>query len=121
MSDISDNVIFKIDSGEKIEIKEKFVGLRVRKDKIMSINFRCPEKDIIPIVKFFEKFKGHSHFKINIGDTGDIPCYFKGISPVLKKTDKSGFPYRFVSVTAQELRSPEPKDLEDCGCFRLPK
>ncbi|MDR2873508.1 MAG: hypothetical protein LBV42_01990 [Methanobrevibacter sp.] len=116
---ISDKVIFKKDSGEKIEVKEKFVGLKIRKDKIMSINFRCPENDINPIKEFFGKFKGNSPFKLNIGETGDIPCYFKGISPVLKQTDEAGFQYYFVSVTAQELGTPKPKNLEDCECFRL--
>ncbi|MDR3223686.1 MAG: hypothetical protein LBT66_08170 [Methanobrevibacter sp.] len=106
MSEISENVIFKTDHDAKLELNENFVGLRIRKDGIMSINFRCSEENMDRVIEFFGSFKGSNPFTMDIGNTGDIDCYFKGISSVLRKTDETGYPYCFVSVTAQELKKP---------------
>ncbi|MDR1820472.1 MAG: hypothetical protein LBR15_09550 [Methanobrevibacter sp.] len=120
MAEISENIIFKIKSNEILELNEKFVGLRIRKDGIMSINFRCNEEDMSKVIKFFGNFEGSNPFTMNIGDTGDIHCYFKGISPMLRKTDETGYPYSFVSVTVQELKKPvknEDDEEKSCDCY----
>ncbi|MDR2830093.1 MAG: hypothetical protein LBB45_03495 [Methanobrevibacter sp.] len=119
MSEISENVIFKTISNEKLELNERFVGLKIRNDGIMSINFRCNEEDLNKISEFFGSLKGSNPFTMDIGNTGDINCYFKGISSILRKTDETGYPYCFLSVTAQELKKPKYDDSkkENCGCF----
>ncbi|GAA5818856.1 MAG: conserved hypothetical protein [Methanobrevibacter sp. CfCl-M3] len=120
MSEISEDIIFKTNFNEKLELNEKFVRLKIKKDGIMSINFRCNEKNMNEVIKFFGNFKGSNPFIMNIGDTGDIHCYFKGISPMLRKVDETGYPYSFVSVTAQELKTPvqnEESEEKSCGCY----
>jgi len=117
MSEISDTIVFKNDK-EEIEIDQKFVGLKTRADGIMTINFRCPQEEIRKVNVFFSGFKGHDPLKIDIGNTGDLNCYFKGMAPLLKKTDDAGFIYFFLSVTVQELKNPSVEDIEGgCGCF----
>jgi hypothetical protein len=120
MSEISENVLFKTNSNEKLELNERFVGLRVRDDGIMNINFRCTEEDMNKVSEFFGNFKGSNPFIMDIGDTGEINCYFKGISPILRKTDETGYPYFFASVTAQELKKTiksDDSEDESCVCF----
>ena len=41
-SDISDIVIFKKKLGLNYEIKQKYVGLKMKENNILSFNFRVP-------------------------------------------------------------------------------
>lgn len=119
MSDIGENVIFKKDSGDILSINQKFVGLKSRKSGILTVNFRSPEEEINKAKRFFEGLQSFEMIKFNIGDTGDIECYFKGISPLLEQTDDAGFQYFFLSVTLQELKDydeePPSCDSESCS------
>ncbi|MCL2157670.1 MAG: hypothetical protein FWH54_06580 [Methanobrevibacter sp.] len=115
MSEIAENIAFKRDSGEELELNQKYVGLKTRQSGIMTVNFRCPEEEINRVKDFFEKLVTSEPIKLNIGDTGDIECYFKGISPLLEKKDDAIFKYFFLSVTLQELKEFE-EDMEPTGC-----
>ena len=90
MSDISENVTLKKDSGEELVINQKYVGLKTRQNGIMTVNFRSPEEEMNRIKEFFEGFKSFEPIKLDIGETGDIECYFKGVSPLLEKTNDAG-------------------------------
>ena len=117
MSEISENIIFKKDSGEKVEILQKFVGLKARQDGILAINFRAPKENIDDVKNFFERFVDSEQLTYDIGDTGEVQCYFKGVSPLLKQKDNAGFEYFFLSVTLQEIKKEYDEDnYPSCGC-----
>lgn len=104
MSEINDNIIFEKDSGEKVEILQKYVGLKARQEGILTVNFRTPPEIIDDIKTFFTGFKASEALIYDIGQTGKVKCYFKGIAPLLQRTDDTGFEYSFLSVTLQELK-----------------
>lgn len=118
MSEISENIIFKKDTGGKIEIPQKFVGLKSRQEGILTVNFRTPEEYVEDIKNFFGGLQGSQFVTYDIGDTGEVQCYFKGVAPILQQTDESGFEYYFISVTLQELKkSFDDDELPTCnGC-----
>ncbi|RBQ24275.1 hypothetical protein ALNOE001_03140 [Candidatus Methanobinarius endosymbioticus] len=117
MSEISDNVTFRRDSGEKIEVLQKYVGLKARQEGILTVNFRTPPENIDEIKTFFTGFKASESLTYDIGETGEVKCYFKGMAPLLQQTDEAGFGYSFLSVTLQELQEEYDDDeLPSCGC-----
>ena len=115
MSEIGDNISFKDGNGKEFELNQKFVGLKTRENGVLTVNFRTPNDLISDVMSFFESLKNYESVIINIGGTGDIQCYFMGISPLLNQSDKAGFEYSFVSVTLQELKSSEPEEPPHCG------
>lgn len=46
---------------------------------------------------------------MDIGNTGNISCYFRGISPVVKKQEKDS-KYYFISLTLEEVKNVPPSD-----------
>jgi hypothetical protein len=117
MSDITENIAFKRDSGEELNINQKYVSLKTRENGIMTVNFRSPEDEMSKIKDFFEGLMSSEPISFDIGETGDIECYFKGVSPLLEKKDSVGSNYFFLSVTLQELKDYEEEP--QCGgcCF----
>ena len=71
-SDLGENLIFKKQSGEVLEVNQKYVGIKSREDAFMSINFRVPKEDMEVIQKFFQSFDIIEPFKMDICSTGDI-------------------------------------------------
>lgn len=117
MSEIDEIVIFKKQLGLNLEIDQRFVGLRMKENKVLIFNFTGSEELKDEVVKYFSKFKMQEPIKVDIGNTGDIHCYFKGVSPVTQ--DKEGL-YHF-SVYLQELeKTPNREEEEGCeectGC-----
>lgn len=111
-SDIDNIVIFKKQLGLNYEIDQKFVGLKIKENNIFSFNFRVPLKEKDEIIEYFSKFKMTEPILVDIGNTGNISCYFRGISPVIKKED-NGVEYYFISLTLQEIEKIPPSDQEE--------
>lgn len=103
MSEISENIIFKKDPNEKIEIPQRFVGLKSRKGGILTVNIRTPQEHVEDIKNFFGKLQDSQSLTYDIGNTGEVECYFKGVAPLLQQKDETGYEYYFLSVTLQEL------------------
>ena len=112
-NDIGTNVIFKKQLGLNYEIDQKYVGLKMKENNILSFNFRVPE-----VEAYFKRFKLGEPILVDIGGTGDIKCDFKGISPVLKNKDE--LDQYFISATLQEDKQYDPLEEEKCetcsGC-----
>ena len=105
---------FKLRSGSR------FVGLRMKENKVLVFNFTGPEKLKDEVEAYFSKFKMQEPINVDIGNTGDIHCYFKGVSPVTEKTI-DGVDVYYFSVYLQELeKTPIPGEEEGCeecnGC-----
>ena len=104
MSDIDEIVIFKKQLGLNLEVDQRFVGLRMKENKVLVFNFTGPEKLKDEVEKYFSKFKMQE----------PINCYFKGVSPVTEKTI-DGVDVYYFSVYLQELEK-EPIPGEEEGC-----
>ena len=94
-----DCVIFKQEYGNELLVNQAHVGIRTKEDGMMSFNLRVPKDQINDIESYFKGFKIPEPILIDIACTGNIHCYFKGISPVIEKPE-----YSFISVTVQELK-----------------
>lgn len=101
-------VIFKQEYGKELLVNQQYVRIRSKEDKMMSFNIRAPQ-GMTEILEFFEGFKIAEPI-IDIGCTGNIHCYFKGISPVIDKLE-----YSFVSILVQELKQEVVDEEQEIG------
>lgn len=101
-SEIDNTVTFKKELGLDFKIDQHYVGLKIKENNILSFNFRLPESLKNDVESYFKRFKIGEPIKIDIGGTGDISCYFKGTSPVIRQEDM-GTEYYFISLTVQEI------------------
>ena len=117
-SEIGTNIIFKKQLGLNYEIDQKYVGLKMKENNILSFNFRIPGNLKDEVEGYFRRFKMGEPILVDIGGTGDIRCIFKGISPVLKNKDE--LDQYFISATLQEDKEYNPLEEEKCescsGC-----
>jgi len=117
-NEIGTNIIFKKQLGLNYEIDQKYVGLKMKENNILSFNFRVPGDLIKDIEAYFKRFKLGEPIMVDIGGTGDIKCDFKGLSPILKNKDEMD--QYFISATLQEDKQYDPLEEEKCetcsGC-----
>ncbi len=115
-SNIDNIVVFKKHLGLNLEIDQKYVGLKMKENKILVFNFSVPKNLIEEIQDYFSKFKMQEPIKVDIGNTGDINCYFKGISPITSSQNDNGEIYN-IAVILQELQKTPPSDdvCETCS------
>ena len=116
--EIGTDITFKKQLGLNYEIDQKYVGLKMKENNILSFNFRVPKSLKDEVETYFKRFKMGEPILVDIGGTGDIRCDFKGISPVLK--NKNEFDQYFISVILQEDKKFDPLEEEKCescsGC-----
>ena len=105
-----DCVIFKQEYGNELLVNQAHVGIRTKEDGMMSFNLRVPKDQISEIESYFKGFKILEPILIDIACTGNIHCYFKGISPVIEKPE-----YSFISVTVQELKQEIVDEEQEIG------
>ncbi|MBP5784813.1 MAG: hypothetical protein J6W16_04435 [Methanobrevibacter sp.] len=105
-----DCVIFKQEYGNELLVNQAHVGIRSKEDGIMSFNLRVPKDQITDIESYFKGFKIPEPILIDIACTGNIHCYFKGISPIIEKPE-----YSFISVTVQELKQEIVDEEQEIG------
>ncbi len=114
MSDIDNVVVFKKQLGLNLVVEDRFVGLRVKENNVFAFNFVGPENLKDEVEKYFSKFKMQEPIKVDIGNTGDINCYFKGVSPVTENV-VDNIPVFNFTVYLQELEK-SPSAAEEAGC-----
>ena len=78
-SEIGTNVIFKKQLGLHYEIDQKYVGLKMKENNILSFNFRVPGELKDEVVAYFKRFKLGEPIMVDIGGTGDTTVSFRGI------------------------------------------
>ena len=103
-------VIFKQEYGNELLVNQAHVGIRTKEDGMMSFNLRVPKDQISDIESYFKGFKIPEPILIDIACTGNIHCYFKGISPIIEKPE-----YSFISVTVQELKQEIVDEEQEIG------
>ena len=105
-----DCVIFKQEYGNELLVNQAHVGIRTKEDGMMSFNLRVPKDQISEIESYFKGFKIPEPILIDIACTGNIHCYFKGVSPIIEKPD-----YSFISATVQELKKEVVDEEQEIG------
>ncbi|MDR0912318.1 MAG: hypothetical protein LBM96_06940 [Methanobrevibacter sp.] len=115
MSEIKENILFKLENGEVLELHQNLVGIKTREGGLWIINIRSHVIIMGKIQEFFDGLRDNMEVNVDIGETGDVKTYFRGISPVLQKTNDQGAPYAFVSITLQESNKFVPVEDEDDG------
>ena len=119
-SEIGNNITFKKQLGLNFEIDQKYVGLKMKENNILSFNFRVPGSLKDEVESYFKRFKLGEPILVDIGGTGDIRCDFKGLSPVLK--NKNEFDQYFISAILHEdkqydhLEEEKCESCSGCGC-----
>lgn len=103
-------VIFKQEFGNELLVNQSYVGIRTKEDGMMSFNLRVTKDQITEIESYFKGFKIPEPILIDIACTGNIHCYFKGISPIIEKPE-----YSFISVTVQELKQEVVDEEQEIG------
>lgn len=115
MADLGENIKFEKETGEVLEVNQEYVGIKSREDNFMSISFRVPQEDVNVIQHYFQNFALIEPFKIDICDTGNIPVFFRGITPVIEKNE-NGNHYFFMALTVQESVKTAEQVEEEALC-----
>lgn len=114
MSDIATIIIFKKENGEEFIFDDKYVQLTSLENKMLIFRFEAPQDILKEGAEFFSNFKTYEHIKVDIGGTGDIPCYLKSLSPIVgrgpKKTNGEHLNGIFTLSLQQIVKAP---DLEE--------
>ncbi len=86
---------------EKLEVDDKHVTIQSRTGGSVVVNFKGSESELMNIRDFFNGVNEVEPLTLNIGGTGEVDHYFRGISEIIPK--ESGV-YR-LDVTLQFLSS----------------
>ncbi len=103
-------VAFKQEYGNTLLVEQSGISIRPSENKMMSFNIKVPKERIPEIQSFFKGFQMSEPILIDIAATGNIHCYFKGISPVVDKPE-----YSFLSVVVQELQKDIVEEEQEIG------
>ncbi len=72
-------------SEEKLEVDDKHVTIQSRTGGSVVINFKGSESELMDIANFFNGVNEVEPLELNIGGTGDVDHYFRGISEITAK------------------------------------
>ena len=114
-------IVFTKDSGDFLAVNIKYVGIKQRQDRLMSVNFAMSPKQVKQLDEFFSDFNSGEMFFYDISQTGPIPVNYRGLSNVSKKVSNDPDAIFEVSLIMQQA-SNMPKDnyLEPtCDCCSL--
>lgn len=67
-------------SEEKLEVDDQHVTIQSRTGGSVVVNFKGSEAGIMDITNFFNGINEVEPLTVNIGGTGDVDHYFRGIS-----------------------------------------
>lgn len=123
MSDIATIIIFKKEDGEEFIFDDKYVHLTALENKMLIFRFEAPQDILKEAAEFFSTFKTYEHVKVDIGGTGDIPCYLKSLSPIVgrgpKKTNGEHLNGIFTLSLQQIVKAPDLEEEENCQTCAL--
>ena len=91
--EIGTTVLFKKQLGLNYEIDQKYVGLKMKENNILSFNFRVPGELKDEIEEYFRRFKLGEPILVDIGGTGDIKytpenCYLTNLAIAIMANKK---------------------------------
>ena len=117
MSDIARIVIFKKENGEEFTFEDKYVQLTSLENKMLIFKFEASQDILKEGAEFFSTFNTYEQIKVDIGGTGEIPCYMKSLSPIVgrgpKKTNGEHLNGIFTLSLQQIVAAPDPEEEQN--------
>ncbi|MCI5737057.1 MAG: hypothetical protein MR277_03455 [Methanobrevibacter ruminantium] len=118
MSDIARIVIFKKENGEEFTFDDKYVQLTSLENKMLIFKFEASQDILKEGAEFFSTFNTYEQIKVDIGGTGEIPCYMKSLSPIVgrgpKKTNGEHLNGIFTLSLQQIVAAPDSEEEQNC-------
>ncbi|MGB7968198.1 MAG: hypothetical protein WCF28_01350 [Methanobacterium sp.] len=74
-------------SEEKLEVDDKHVTIQSRTGGSVVVNFKGSESELMDISNFFKGVNEVEPLTLNIGGSGEVDHYFRGISEITPKED----------------------------------
>ena len=114
-------IVFTKDGGDILAVNVKYVGIKQRQDKLMSVNFSLSPKQALKLDEFFSGLNSGEMFYYDISQTGNIPVNYRGLSNVTKKASTDADSIFEISLIMQPAQS-MPKDNyfdPSCSCCTL--
>jgi hypothetical protein len=114
-------IVFTKDSGDILAVNIKYVGIKQRQDKLMSVNFSMSPQKVKQLDEFFSDVNSGALFYYDISQTGNIPVNYRGLSNVIKKVSTDPESLFEVSLLMQPAQN-MPKDNyfdPTCDCCTL--
>ena len=119
--DLYECIVFTKDNGDILAVNTRYVGIKQRQDKLMSVNFTMSPKQVKQLEEFFSDVNTGAMFYYDISQTGNIPVNYRGLSKVTKKVTNNPDALFEVSLIMQPAQN-MPKDNyfdPTCGCCTL--
>ena len=85
-NEIGTDIIFKKQLGLNLEIDQKYVGLKMKENNILSFNFRVPGALKDEVEAYFRRFKLGEPILVDIGGTGEMKWTSISCLPPYRKT-----------------------------------
>ena len=114
-------IVFTKDGGDSLAVNTRYIGIRQRQDKLMSVNFSMSPRQVKQLDDFFADLNSGELFYYDISQTGAIPVNYRGLSNVVKKAKSNVDSVFEVSLIMQPAQS-MPKDNyfdPTCDCCTL--
>ena len=114
-------IVFTKDGGDILAVNVRYVGIKQRQDKLMSVNFSLSPKQALKLEEFFSSFNNGEMFYYDISQTGNIPVNYRGLSNVTKKASTDADSIFEISLIMQPAQSMPSDNYFDpsCSCCTL--
>lgn len=114
-------IVFTKDGGDILAVNIRYVGIKQRQDKLMSVNFSLSPKQALKLEEFFSSFNNGEMFYYDISQTGNIPVNYRGLSNVTKKASTDADSIFEISLIMQPAQSMPNDNYFDpsCSCCTL--
>ena len=114
-------IVFTKDNGDILAVNTKYVGIKQRQDKLMSVNFSMSPRQVKQLDEFFSDLNSGELFYYDISQTGAIPVSYRGLSNVVKKASMDVDSVFEVSLIMQPAQSMPNDNYFDptCACCTL--
>jgi hypothetical protein len=100
----------KIDSGEKLQIMQKYVSIKENNNKIMAVSYKAPIFETIEFEKYFDNMNSSQKIKFNIGGTGSIGVNFRGMIDGKEKNYSQDIDHKIIFL--EEYKCPKKEDYK---------
>lgn len=81
---LDEYLILTREEGNILAVKTKYIGIKQRQDRMMSINFNVSPPQMKEIESFFDGINDFDTLYYNISQTGFVPVNFRGLSSVTR-------------------------------------
>lgn len=106
---LDEYLILTREKGDVLAIKTKYIGIKQRQDRMMSINFNVSPPQMKEIEGFFEGTNDFDTLYYDISQTGFVPVNFRGMSSVTRNVGADNDTIFSLSILLEPI-SDVPKD-----------